>query len=319
MVSLRFWGWIGWIGLCCVPALGKSGKGGKGGKQLKISYRFAQLTDVHIEPFYNPELLSWNYWRFWLLQCVQIGVRKKLGRLVNSSGTTLKQYAALLGLLGWIHGMSSPVQMDSKVAAGILQLVQGLVAIAEVKVIVSRFHTTCLTITCLGSISILSPNCKVLFIVLVDVQVDKKVSWDMLISGLLRNGHLKGDVCRIPEAFNKSSCCLARKRWHMLAPFCFFHVTWFLGVCTVQFLSHAMCHARYTFQGWTGSSIISLGAFELWSARGIVAIRDGAHVARGEREEERNGAARICDLHRRHTQSPTFMPVSSSPGHWAGG
>lgn len=143
---------------------------------------------------------------------MQIGVRKKLGRLVNSSGTTLKQYAALLGLLGWIHGMSSPVQMDSKVAAGILQLVQGLVAIAEVKVIVSRFHTTCLTITCLGSISILSPNCKVLFIVLVDVQVDKKVSWDMLISGLLRNGHLKGDVCRIPEAFNKSSCCLARKR-----------------------------------------------------------------------------------------------------------
>ena len=61
MVPLRFWGWIGWIGwigLCCVPALGKSGKGGKGGKQLKISYRFAQLTDVHIEPFYNPELLS---------------------------------------------------------------------------------------------------------------------------------------------------------------------------------------------------------------------------------------------------------------------
>lgn len=58
MVSLRFWGWIGWIGwigLCCVPALGNSGKGGKGGKQLKISYRFAQLTDVHIEPFYNPE------------------------------------------------------------------------------------------------------------------------------------------------------------------------------------------------------------------------------------------------------------------------
>jgi len=42
--------------------------------------------------------------------------------------------------------MSSPVQMDSKVAAGILQLVQDLVAIAEVKVIVSRFHTTCLTI-----------------------------------------------------------------------------------------------------------------------------------------------------------------------------
>ena len=57
MVSLQFWAWIGWIGLC-VPALGKSGKGSKGGKQLKISYRFAQLTDVHIEPFYNPELLS---------------------------------------------------------------------------------------------------------------------------------------------------------------------------------------------------------------------------------------------------------------------
>jgi len=30
-------------------------KGGKGGKHLKISYSFAQLTDVHIEPFYNPE------------------------------------------------------------------------------------------------------------------------------------------------------------------------------------------------------------------------------------------------------------------------
>ena len=72
--------------------------------------------------------------------------RLELGRLVNSSGTTSKQYSALLGLLGWIHGMSSPVQMDSKVAAGILQLVQDLVAIAEVKVIVSRFHTTCLTI-----------------------------------------------------------------------------------------------------------------------------------------------------------------------------
>ena len=239
MVSLQFWGWIGWIGLCCVPALGKSGKGGRGGKQLKISYRFAQLTDVHIEPFYNPELLSWNYRRFWLLQCVQIGVGR-LGRLGKSSWNNFETIFGTLGMDSWHH----PFRWTQKLLLEYNWC--KIFAIAEVKVIVSCFHTTCLNEKWwLALVPILFnvQSAPFLFIAWVDVvQVGKKVSWGMVISGLPRSGHLKGDVCRIPEAFNKSSCCFARKCWQMLARFRVFHVSLvrsqfnsFLESCNVSF------------------------------------------------------------------------------------
>lgn len=115
-----------------VPALGKSGKGGKHRKHPTISYRFAQLTDVHIEPFYNPE---------WLV----------IGGLV-------------------------PAVPNSRFPMVRSRFICNPDVSSYTCFIKADGHVNCFLCKCP------SP------------------------AGDLRNGHMKGDVCRVSEAFNKSEC-----------------------------------------------------------------------------------------------------------------